>query len=295
MRRPDLQDWAGLLALVILWGSAFAVAAVVLRQYTPGQLVAGRLWIGAIVLFGLVVVARRPWPRGPIWRWYAVMAVLGNALPFYLISWGQLVVPSGLTGILMAVMPLAVLPLAHFFVPGERMTRNRVFGFTLGFAGIVLLMGPEAARQLRGEGAALIPQLSILAGAVCYAINLIVARKAPRGDPITTAAGVLLISAPLASVGWLAAGTSLPSDPAPGPTLGLVALGLLSTGLATVIYFRVVTRAGPGFLALINYLIPCFAVLVGAAFLGETLGSRAIVALAVILFGVVVSQRVRQQ
>jgi drug/metabolite transporter (DMT)-like permease len=291
-RRPDAQDWLLLLMLVILWGSAFAVAAVVLRQYTPGQLVVGRLWIGALVLCLLVAAAGRPWPRsGGLWGWYAAMAVIGNALPFYLISWGQQVVPSGLTGILMAVMPLAVLPLAHLFVPGERMTPTRIAGFMLGFAGIVMLLGPEAARQLGGQGAALLPQLAILAGAVCYAVNLIIARRAPRGDPMTTAAGVLLVSAPLASVGWLAAGAPMPQAPRFGPTAGLVALGLLSTGLATVIYFRVVSRAGPGFLSLINYLIPVYAVVIGALFLGEELSPRAIAALGVILFGVVVSQR----
>ena len=292
MRRPDLQDWTLLLLLVVLWGSAFAVAAVVLRQYTPGQLVVGRLLIGAAVLWVLVFAARRPWPRrAGLWGWFLVMAIVGNALPFYLISWGQQVVPSGLTGILMAVMPLAVLPLAHFFVPGERMTRARVTGFVLGFAGIVLLLGPDALRELGGSGASLLPQLAILAGAVCYAVNLIVARRAPRGDAMTTAACVLLVSAPLASAGWLLAGAPMPADPRLGPTLGLVALGLLSTGLATVIYFRVVSRAGPGFLSLINYLIPVYAVLVGALFLDEALPVHAIAALAVILSGVVMSQR----
>ena len=108
---------------------------------------------------------------------------------------------------------------------------------------------------------------------------------------MTTAAGVLLISAPLASVGWLLRGAPLPPAPALGPTTGPVALGLLSTGLATVIYFRVVSRAGPGFLSLINYLIPVYAVIIGALFLGESLSARAMLALAVILTGVVVSQR----
>jgi drug/metabolite transporter (DMT)-like permease len=294
MRRPDLQDWVLLFLLVVLWGSAFAVAAVVLRQYTPGQLVVGRLWIGALLLWLMVLAAGRSWPRrAGVWVWFAAMAVIGNALPFYLISWGQQVVPSGLTGILMAIMPLAVLPLAHLFVPGERMTSMRVAGFLMGFAGILLLLGPEALRQVAGRGAALLPQLAVLAGAVCYAVNLIVARRAPRGDPMTTAAGVLLISAPLASVGWLLTGAPMPVEPRFGPTAGLVALGLLSTGLATVIYFRVVSRAGPAFLSLINYLIPVYAVMVGALFLGEDLSLTAIAALGVILLGVVVSQRGR--
>jgi len=221
------------------------------------------------------------------------MAILGNALPFYLIAWGQKDVTSGVTGILMAIMPLIVLPLAHYFVPGEKMTLRRVFGFSLGFLGMVLLIGPAALGEFKGQGAAFWSQLAILSGAVCYAINLIVARRAPHHDAVMTAACVLLLSALLSIVALGASGEALPDAPTLVPLLSLVALGVLSTGVATAVYFRIVSRAGATFLSLINYLIPIFAVLVGAVFLDERLQTRSLIALAIILAGVIISQRKR--
>ena len=152
MARHGLHDWLLLLALVVLWGSAFGLTDRALTDFSPLQVVTGRLWIGALVL--LVTMGS---PRGWVpkdrrsWLFLIAMSVFGNVLPFFLISWGQQTVPSGMTGILMAVMPLVVLVLAHFLVPGERMDRFKVAGFGFGFSGIALLTGPAA---LVGAGGA---------------------------------------------------------------------------------------------------------------------------------------------
>lgn len=294
MRHPDSKDWILLALLVALWGSAFALISVSLSGYTPWQVVTSRLWVGAIVLFILMRGRRHTVPTGAgTWTFFVVMAILGNTLPFFLISWGQQEVSSGVTGILMAIMPLIVLLLAHFFVPGERMTLLRLVGFVLGFVGIVILTGPDAIGQIRGRGTVFWSQFSILCGAACYAVNLIVARRAPRLDPLVTAAWVLLISAVLATVALFIDGDIAPARFSATPTIALLALGVMSTGLATVLYFRIVARAGATFLSLINYLIPVFAVVVGALFLNESLPLSSLLALGIILAGVVVSQRVK--
>ena len=294
MRHPDLQDWLWLALLVALWGSAFALISVSLRDFTPLQVVTSRLWIGATILLVLMRGRRQRVPRdGRTWVFFLAMAILGNALPFFLIAWGQQAVASGVTGILMAIMPLIVLLLAHFFVPGEKITLPRVVGFALGFVGIVLLIGPSALGGFEGQGAAFWSQLAILSGAACYAVNLIVARRAPRRDPVVTAAWVLLLSAVLSTVALWVGGDVLPNAPGFVPLVSLVALGVLSTGVATAVYFRIVSRAGATFLSLINYLIPVFAVLIGAVFLSERLPARSLIALAIILAGVIISQRKR--
>lgn len=281
-----------LILLVLLWGSAFALTDVALGAFTPLQVVVGRLWIGASVLMVIVLVSRPQMPRGIIaWTYIVTMSVLGNVLPFFLISWGQQTIPSGLTGILMAVMPLVVLVLAHFLVPGERMNAPKVLGFMLGFAGIIVLTGPAAIGSAGGSAAELLAQLSVLAGAVCYGLNLIVARRAPTLPPQLTAACVLFVSAVLATAATLLSGEPAPGTLPSGPTVALASLGLLSTGLATVVYYGVVASAGPTFLSLINYLIPVYAVFAGAAFLGERLAVRSLVALAVILVAIVISHR----
>lgn len=291
-------EWALLLTLVILWGSAFVLIRVSLDAFTPIAIAAGRLVVGAAVLLAILGVLRKTPPgHAAAWRFFAWIGLIGNALPFYLIGWGQQGVPSGLAGILMAVMPLGVLVMAHFFVPGEQLTRRRVSGFALGFMGVVVLTGPEALRALGGDSGQLLSQLAVLAGALCYGIAAILARRGPSFDPIVSAACVLTLAALMTVVSGAA--TALPGRGLAGfvhgeirlpAALALLCLGAMSTALATVVFFKLVRRAGPTFLSLINYLIPVWAVLLGAVALGERLPARAFAALALILGGILVAR-----
>ncbi|MDH3473641.1 MAG: DMT family transporter [Rhodospirillales bacterium] len=294
-RRP-LLHWLLLLALVAMWGSSFMFTKVALEALAPLGLVAARLTIGAALLVALLSALRRPWPGGSrLWLFFLAMALLGNALPFFLISWGQQRIDSGLAGILMAVMPLATLVLAHFLVEGEGLTRRRAGGFALGFLGIVALMGPEALLEMRGEGTVLLSQLAVLCGALCYAANTIVARRRPTSDPLVAAAGVtLLAAAVMLPAAAFTAPVSIIRLPL-APALALLALGAISTGLATVVYFKLVTLAGPTFLSLINYLIPIWAVAVGMIVLAERPEWTALAGLALILGGIGLSESSRRR
>lgn len=291
-------EWALLLTLVVLWGSAFVLIHVALESFTPVAVAGGRLAVGALALFLiLLVTGKRPPRDSRAWRFFATIGFVGNALPFFLISWGQQQVPSGLTGILMAVMPLGVLVMAHFFVPGERLSVWRVAGFTLGFGGVVVLTGPEALKAVGGNAAQLASQLAILAGALCYGIAAIVARRGPTYDPVVTATCVLAMggamTAGFASIMALRGEglAGLVTGPVSAGSAGaLLALGALSTALATVVFFNLVRRAGPTFQSLINYLIPVWAVFLGAVALGERLPPRAFAALALILGGIVLAR-----
>jgi drug/metabolite transporter (DMT)-like permease len=295
--RQGPAEWGLLFGLVALWGSSFMLVRVSLDAFTPVAVTAGRLLVGAGVLLLVLVATRRSVPRDArSWAFFAVMAVVGNALPFFLIAWGQASIPSGLTGILMAVMPLVVLLLAHFFVAGERLNAKRLAGFLLGFIGVVVLTGPEAVAALVGQDASLSSQLAVLGAAVCYGVAAIVARRGPALNPVVTGAAVLSIAGVLVGLGLLAgiagqgASGAVHAPVGLAPGLALAALGALSTGLATVVYFSLVARAGPTFLSLINYLIPVWAVVLGALVLQERLPPRAFAALGLILAGVVVAR-----
>jgi drug/metabolite transporter (DMT)-like permease len=295
--RQGPTEWGLLLALVALWGSSFLLVRVSLDAFTPVAVTAGRLLIGAgVLVLMLVMTARRPPRAARAWLFFTAMAIIGNALPFFLIAWGQREIPSGLTGILMAVMPLVVLVLAHFLVAGERLTPRRLAGFALGFIGVVVLTGPEARAAMIGREASFIAQLAVLGAAVCYGIAAIIARRGPLLNPVVTAAAVLSIAGIVVGGALLAAGlrdgeaAAVHAAIEPWPALSLLALGALSTGLATVVYFSLVARAGPTFLSLINYLIPVWAVVLGAVALGERLPTRAFAALVLILAGVVLAR-----
>ncbi len=289
--------WLMLMALVAMWGSSFVVNKVAVTALPPATVVAARLVIAAGVLAGLAIALRHGLPaERRVWRACAVMAVVGNALPFTLITWGQQRIDSGLAGILMAVMPLVTLILAHLFVAGERLTPRRVAGFLTGFAGIVVLIGPAALLELEAGGSALLAQLAVLSGAVCYAVNTILARRRPASEPLPTAAAVSIVGALLmVPPGLVGGGGALPAAAGvlPDDPLALAAvgyLGLIATALATVVYFRLVTAAGPSFLSYINYLIPLWAVGLGVVALDETPQASALAGLVLVLSGIALSE-----
>jgi drug/metabolite transporter (DMT)-like permease len=153
-----------------------------------------------------------------------------------------------------------------------------------------MLIGPEALLELRGQGTELPYQLAVLGGAVCYAINTIVARHRPQADPLVAAAGVMLAgSAVMLPIGSIPASTQLFAAPA-GPMAAMLALSIVATAIATVVFLKLVATAGPSFTSFINYLIPVWALLMGVLFLGEKPGVRAVIALALILSGISLSE-----
>ena len=149
---PARRDWIGLAALVLMWGTAFVFIRLGVETIPPEGVAAGRIASAALLLCAAVRLSGLRFPRlGRIWLHFLVLGIVGNALPFFLIGWGQERVDSGLSATLMAVNPLVTLVLAHRFVPGERMTPGRTAAFLVGFAVIVVLIGPEALREFGGS------------------------------------------------------------------------------------------------------------------------------------------------
>jgi drug/metabolite transporter (DMT)-like permease len=290
MTRP-LSHWLLLFALVAMWGSAFMMTGIAVRGFAPATLVAIRLTLAALLLAGLVLGRGRRFPSSPrFWLFSLAISLAGNCVPFWLISFGQQRVDSSLAGILMGIMPLTTMVLAHFFVHGERLNRIKATGFLLGFVGLVLLIGPAALLQLRGEGTQLLEQLAILGGALCYALNAILARHRPPADALVAAAGVMLAgSLVMLPIGGPAAPEQLASAPA-APFAAMMALSLIATAIATVVFLKLVTVAGPSFTSFINYLIPVWALLMGMTFMDERPEPLALLALALILSGIGLSE-----
>ncbi len=291
MTTRPLGHWLLLLALVAMWGSAFMMTGIAVKGFTPATLVAIRLTLAAMLLAGLVLARRQRLPASPrFWLFSLAISLAGNCVPFWLISFGQQRVDSSLAGILMGIMPITTMVLAHFFVRGERLNRIKAIGFLLGFAGLVLLIGPQALLELRGEGTELAYQLAIVGGAVCYAINAILARHRPPADALVAAAGVMLAgSLVMLPIGGPAAAGQLASAPA-APLAAMIALSLIATAIATVVFLKLVTLAGPSFTSFINYLIPVWALLMGILFMDERPAPTALLALALILAGIGLSE-----
>ncbi len=290
VRRP-LGHWLLLAALVAMWGSSFLFTKIAVAAMAPASVVAGRLVLAAAVLGLVLVAARKPLAGGPrAWLFFLAIALIGNCVPFWLISWGQQRIDSGLAGILMAVMPMTTLVLAHFFVRGERLNGTRAAGFALGFLGVVALIGPDALLELRGTGTALLYELAVLGAAVLYAVNTIIARRRPAGDALVAAAAVMIVASLIMVPAAWSRGTPWPTTIGAEAAMALAFLGLASTAAATVVFFKLIALAGPTFVSLINYLIPVWAVLAGTIFLGERPEWAALGALVLILAGIGLSE-----
>jgi drug/metabolite transporter (DMT)-like permease len=290
--RHDALDWILLLTLVAMWGSSFFFIEIALRSITPLTLVAIRIALGAALLFGAMRLLKLPAPRDPrTWGYFGVLALLGYCLPFFFIAWGQQSVDSGLAGILVGCMPLATLLLAHRFIAGEHITTAKLIGFVLGFAGLAILLGPEALRQWRGAGTELLGQLACLGGALCYAGNSIVTKRMPPTHALVAAAWTTTLAAVAILIVAFALDDPLALRPDVAALATCIWLGVGPTAIATLVYFRLIARAGPTFMSLVNYMSPVVAVSAGALILDEPLRPSALAALALILCGIALATR----
>ncbi|HOV04227.1 MAG TPA: DMT family transporter [Kaistiaceae bacterium] len=290
MRRP--ADWLELSVLVVAWGSSFALTKVAVGALAPQWVAALRIAIGAALLVA-IVLARGGRPAGEglrRWLWCLWLGAVGNVAPFFLIAWGTQYIASGLAGILMAAVPLVVITLAHFLLPDEPMTARRGAGFLVGFLGVVFLIGPDALGGLGAGGTTVLAELAILAATVCYALMGVTARRAPPMDPIEKSAGVLVAAAVLATVLAMVTAPAGLSAVTPASATAVVVLGVLPTAIATVVLFRLLHRAGAGFVSLSNYLIPAFAVVTGIVFLGERLAWQDAAGFALLVAGLALAE-----
>jgi len=278
-----------IIALGLIWGGTFMVVSLALRGYGPFTVACARTTLGALALFSLMIVLRRPFPSWAALKATALIGPLNTAFPFALLAWGQQYVPSAFAGISMAVLPLLILPLAHFF-SDEKMSLNKVFGMSLGFLGAVILIGPSALQI--GQGMAPLGQMACLGATLCYAVSSILTRRCPPIDSIALAAFTLIFGAIwiIPAMLWIE-GVPTPTDG--NSTLAIIFLGFVPTALAAYLRVSVVRTAGSIFMTNVNYQVPLWSVLFGTFILNETLELRFFLALACILIGLVFSQRKR--
>ena len=232
-------DWTLLLILSLLWGGSFFFIEVAVSALPPLTLVALRVAIAAVVLWAFIVGRGIPIPKDSrVWLAFFGMGILGNAIPFTLIVWGQTEISSGLAAILNATTPLFTVLVASTFLADEKATPLKITGVVIGFLGVVVMIGPDA---VRGLGAAVFAQLAILGASFSYAFAAVFGRRFKRlgVTPVVTSAGQVTASAlimlPIALI------VDQPQNlTMPGPEIWASVLGLavVSTALAYIIFFK---------------------------------------------------------
>ncbi|MHB0857301.1 MAG: DMT family transporter [Anaerolineae bacterium] len=271
-----------LLLLSAIWGASFLFIKVGMAEMGPMVFATLRVLVGSLVLLGIVLARREKLPRdGRTWGRFALMGIFNALIPFYAIAWGTRQIPSGLSSILNATMPLFTVILAALW-GGERLTVARSAGVLVGFGGILVLAWPQTQG---GVQASLLGQMAVVAGALSYAVATVYARRKLVGHP------PLVASLGQISTGFLfcvpfAVAEGLPTRmPSLQVILSLLALGVLGTAVAYLIYYRLVRETGATFASAVTYINPLFGIFWGWLLLGERLPWNAFAALALILVG----------
>ena len=278
------RDGSLLLLLAVIWGATFFFAEIALRELTPLWLALLRVAIAALFLGSVLLVTGARLPLRPdIVLGLLVMGLLNNVVPFSLIFWSQTTIDSSLAAILNATTPFWVVLMAHVLTRDERATAGRVTGCAIGFADVAVMLGPGA---LLGLGSAVLPQLAVLLATLSYAAAGLFGRRFRGLPPTAVAAGQLIASALILALLVLATQPIAPLATLSGATWAAVlALAVVGTGCAYVLYFRLLASAGATNLLLVTLLIPITAVTLGAALLGERLAFGQILGMMLILIG----------
>jgi len=281
------KHWLVFLLLGFIWSSSFMWIKIAIQEVGPITLVAFRVLFG--LLFGVVVILiqRVELPRTlKAWTPLLVIGLTNIAIPFFLISWGELHIDSAVASILDATVPLFTILIAHFLLQDDKITLPKATGLIVGFVGIVVLM----SKDIGASSSSLLGQGAVILASVFYAISAIYIRKTTEDIPgILRSAGPLV---PATAVMWL--GALIFEKPVHLPQLSitwvaLLFMGILGSGLAFVMAFYLIHEIGPTRLTMVTYLFPLGGVILGVTFLHEQLTWQIIAGAVLIVSSLVIA------
>lgn len=292
-QQMKLADIIMLVALSIIWGGSFFFIEILVKHLPPLTIVTCRVGLAALALWGIVLALKLPMPKTrQHWTALFIVGLINNALPFSLIVWGQTQISSGLASIFNATTPFFTVLVAGALLADERITKPKLCGVLVGLLGTVVLIGPEF---LKGMSGSMMGQLAVMGAAISYAFAGTFSRRFKKWglSPLIVATGqvsmatlilfplMMIIDKPQLSV---SAVLSLPLE-----AIGaLIGLALLSTVIAYIVYFRLLASAGATNAALVTFLIPISAILLGVTILGETFTSPQALGMGLIGLGLLI-------
>jgi drug/metabolite transporter (DMT)-like permease len=265
-----LRTWGLILLLGAIWGGSFFFARIAVQEIPPLTLVLFRVAIAAVALHVYLGI------RGPSFRLalpYALpffgLALLNNVIPFSLMFAGQTEIGAGLASVLNATTPFWTLIVASFLTADEKLTWNKAAGIALGIAGTVVMIGPGI---VAGAGGPVWAKLALIGTALSYAFAFVVAKRFRLLPPVIVATGQLTASTLImVPVVLLAHGADGVLAASPEVWAAVLALALLATAFAYIVYFSIVASAGATNASFVTLIVPVSAILLGAMFLGERL------------------------
>lgn len=270
--------------LALLWGGSYGLIKIALETITPVTLVAVRTSLAAALLWCVVWWSGLAVPRGVSrWRELTVQSAINYIIPFTMITWGQQYVDSGLAGVLNSTSPVFVFLFTALWTRHEALGGMKFAGAAIGLAGVTLIVGVEA---LRGLGVASAGQAAIVLATASYGLAAIYGKRFADVSPVVVAAATLTLAALCLTPVSFIVEAPFALEPSVRSLSALTALAVLSTALAFVIYFRLMTTLGSLGTASVAYLRAGVAALIGVVLLGEPLTATLVFGLAAVVIGV---------
>ena len=284
-------DWFLFILLGFLWGSSYLFIKIgVDAGLQPFTLVTLRLLIGLALLAVVVAVAREALPRER--RTYGHLVVMGFfsvALPFMLITWAEQSVDSSLAAVLTAAVPLFVIPFAALILRDERITLNKVIGILIGLVGVAIVVGFDPASLVGDE---LVAELALIGAAMSYAIGGVYARRNVTGlRPMIPALFQVAFALVMVAIPAIVLEGPIRLDIKPEALLAVIWLGLLGSGAAYLVFFRLLGHWGATRTSLVAYLLPIWGIALGALVLAEPIDVRLILGTALVIGGIALVNR----
>ena len=283
MRQPKLTDYILLTVLALIWASAFFNIKIATYSFGPITIAFLRVFFGALPVLLLCYFKKiKVEAFSKDWHWFAMIGFINLVAPFFLIAYGVKSVQSNLAAILMSSTVLSSTVLGHFYTKNEKFNLIRTIGVIIGFSGIIYLFSDNLLITQNNFGSALL----ILLGATCYVVGGLLTLKISKKKNENVTGSILIwatiILIPLVSLieqPWN-------STPRIDSTISVIYLGLVSTGIAWLLRFKILTTNGLIFQSQVSYLIPIFGVILGYIFLDEIITVKVLVSLAAVIVGI---------
>ena len=284
--------WLYFSILVFLFGSAFLLIEISLKTFSPSYIAFLRVSIAALILFiySKFIGCTYAFVKNNF-KLLFILGLTGTTIPFYLISYAQITINSGETGILIGFMPIFTIIGSHYYFKYEKLNLRKIFGFILGFIGLfVLLVNNENSINLHSN---IFAKLLVILAAFFYALNALLVKKLSAINVIPLSSCVMIISAMqlffilIFSHEEYLDFKNFYTD----SVLSLLFMAIFSTAVATVIYYKIIQDYGPSFLSLVNYPIPIFAFFAGVFILDESFNIYSILSLCLVVMAIYISQK----
>ncbi|MDA8804418.1 DMT family transporter [Candidatus Pelagibacter bacterium] len=283
MRQPRLIDYTLLVVLALIWASAFFNIKIATESFGPITIAFLRVFFGAIPVLLLCFYKKiKIEAFSKDWYWFAIIGFVNLVLPFFLIAYGVKSVQSNLAAILMSTTPLSSTILGHFYTKNEKFNLVKTFGILIGFSGIIYLFSDN----LLINDSNFISALLILLGSTCYVVGGVLTLKISKkkNENVT---GSILIWAVLILIPFVyfieKPWNSIPSVES---TISVVYLGMVSTGIAWLLRFKILKDNGLIFQSQVSYLIPIFGTILSYIFLKEIITPKVLLSLLAVVVGI---------